>query len=105
MRRLVLLGVAGLLSAGGLSALPPADADGCGVTATIAGTVYVDYRGSVPPAAPSVPPASPIENVWVYVESNGEPGLQAGGASEVFGHSDAQCPNDTPDVEPDTLVL
>lgn len=55
------------------------------------GGLYVDARQLPSPTAPD------SYSVWIYEESNGTPGLQAGGAGEEAAFID--CPN------PDTLIF
>jgi hypothetical protein len=79
-RALAIAGLVAMLAAGGSAA-----ADHCNGTVTEAGPLYIDDRGL------------DSGNVWVYLESNGQAGLQSGGSQGVFGYSD-ECSHATPDT-------
>lgn len=78
------MAVAGLVAmlAGGTAA-----ADHCNGSVTEAGPLYIDDRGL------------DSGNVWVYLESNDQAGLQSGGEHGVFGYQD-----DCAHANPDTLL-
>lgn len=51
--------------------------------------------------------SNPLD-LWIYQESNGIPGLQRGGSSNISNYSDEQCQqfdSDGQPLPPDTLVF
>ena len=71
-------------------ALPSAQAGHCnGDVTDLGGVAYIDDRGV-------------DGGTWVYVESNGTPGLQSGGESVILGADDA---DDCAHENPDTLIV
>ena len=72
-RSFVACAVVAVLAAGGTA---PASHDCAGTVTDVGGTAYIDDRGVAD------------GELWFYLESNGVAGLQRGGTSEVFGHSD-----------------
>ena len=101
MRRLLIVVPLAAVVAGSL--IPGAGAEGCGETTAVAARIYIDDRRG--DELPSVPPSALPDDVWIYVETNGVEGLQAGGTSPAFGYTDEACANDTPGAEPDTLIF
>ena len=85
MRR-ILLSISAVAAAISLATASPVSADhGCNGTITdIAGVAYIDDRGAE-------------GNFWIYVESNGEAGLQSGGSAPTGGYDDT-CAHENPDT-------
>ncbi len=94
--RITAVAVAVAAMAGGIMAPSPAHAAECNPSEAVhevptpGGTFYVDHRGG--------------DEVWLYQESNGMPGLQRGGYQALVGTQlDWQDPcNDG--VTPDTML-
>lgn len=85
MRRLATVTIA---AAAAISILPasPALANHCnGEVLDLGGVAYVDNRGL------------DHGDVWVYVESNDNPGLQSGGSAPDGGYADS-CAHESPDT-------
>lgn len=70
----------GLLFAAAL--VPASSAGHCGGTITEIGVLYLDDRGD-------------NGGLWIYVESNGMPGLQQGGANGLWSD---ECEHENPDT-------
>lgn len=86
----VILMPLGLMS--GAFAAPPCDG-----TVTEIGTgpviIYVDDRDYLNG-----------DGLWIYMESNGQPGLQRGGQSIILGAADQEFP-ECQSANPDTLIF
>lgn len=87
--------VALVLALGSMSSSQAAECNGT-ITPieTPAATLYVDDRGV------------DTNGVWIYQESNGEPGLQSGGQSAILGDLDVDdCDGTSEGGSPDTLLV
>ena len=63
-----------------------------GTVTDIGGLIYIDDRDFVSG-----------NGLWIYLESNGEPGLQRGGQSILLGANDVEVCQES--ANPDTLII
>lgn len=67
-----------------------------GSVTDVGGVLYIDYRAGIPPGSTG-------NGVWIYLESNGQAGLQRGGQSVILGAADPEICFES--ATPDTLIL
>ena len=100
-KRIVMLSIVGAI---GLTTLLPASTawayHGCEssepLPVSVDNTAYVE--GSVTQVSPWAIPPVKDEGMWIYAESNDEPGLQRGGRSPGSLYSDPCHESDSPDT-------